>query len=244
MLGHSVLDSWLGEKGSLYTTGSLFRCDDACPRYGCRGELLVSVSLLEVCVQARQIGRPAIEVFHRYCSTVPFVENGLRTARVRFVLRKPCLFLDKDGYCAIYAVRPAACALFPEFLSLHEDKEGYVNGNGLSHYPCIEHFSDVSEARKQTLAALWNIHQKEIYAGEIYLFGRAGFTLDLREELGCRADSLEEGALPFSIQTEAMHASLSAAGWWVRIREKIEALDTSEGLRTLVSDIRIVVALN
>jgi hypothetical protein len=40
-----VLDAWVGGKGSLYARDSSFRCDDACPRYGCRGELLVSVTL-------------------------------------------------------------------------------------------------------------------------------------------------------------------------------------------------------
>lgn len=239
-----MLDAWLGEKGSLYTKDSLFRCDDACPRYGCRGELLVDVSLLEVCVLSRHLDRPALEVFDRYCSTVPFVEHGFEAARVRFVLRKPCLFLDNSGYCAIYAKRPAACALFPEFLSLNGDREDYVIGNNLGRYPCIEHFADVPEARKDALAALWKMHQKEIYAGEIYLFGRAGFTVDLREELGRRYQSGEGDAVPFSIQTDALHASLNAGGWWDRIREKIAVLDTRDGLGTLLSGMRIVEALN
>jgi Fe-S-cluster containining protein len=239
-----VLDAWLGEKGSLYTKDSLFRCDDACPRYGCRGELLVDASLLEVCVLARHLGRLALEVFDRYCSMVPFVEHGFEAARIRFVLRKPCLFLDNSGYCTIYATRPAACALFPEFLSLQGNRKDYVIGNGLGYYPCIEHFAQVPEARKDALAALWKIHQKEIYAGEIYLFGRAGFTVDLREELGRRYEGREGGAVPFSIQTDALHASLSAGGWWDRIREKIEALDTPDGLGALLSGIKIVEALN
>jgi Fe-S-cluster containining protein len=239
-----VLDAWLGKKGNLYTKDSLFRCDDACPRYGCRGELLVNVSLFEVCAQAKHLGRPVLEVFDRYCSTVPFVEDGLWATRIRFVLRKPCLFLDDAGYCAIYAVRPAACALFPEYLSLHGDGNGHVIRNELSRYPCIEHFTDVPEARKDALAMLWKIHQKEIYAGEIYLFGRAGFTIDLREEVGCRFQGREGGAVPFSIQMDAMQASMSATGWWARIREKIEALGTPDGLGTLLSGIRIVEALN
>jgi hypothetical protein len=57
-----VLDAWLGEKGNPYTKESLFRCDDACPRYGCRGELLVDVTLLELSAQARHLDRPVPEV--------------------------------------------------------------------------------------------------------------------------------------------------------------------------------------
>ena len=239
-----MLDAWLAEKGKLYTKDSLFRCDDACPRYGCRGELLVNVSLLEVCVQAKHLDRPVSEVFDRYCSTAPFVEHGLEAARVRFVVRKPCLFLDDAGYCAIYAARPAACALFPEFLSLRADRADYVSGSNLSRYPCIEHFADVPEARKDALTLLWSMHQKEIYAGEIYLFGRAGFTVDLREEVGRRRDGREAGVVPFSIQMDALHASLRAGGWWNRIREGIEALDTPDGFGTLLSGMKIVEALN
>jgi len=239
-----VLDAWLGEKGNLYTKESLFRCDDACPRYGCRGELLVDVTLLELSVQARHLGQPVLEVFDRFCSMVPFVEHGLERVRVRFVLRKPCLFLDDSGYCAIYTVRPAACALFPEFLSLDADRQEYVAGSDLSRYPCIEHFADVPEARKDALAMLSRMHQKEIYAGEIYLFGRAGFTLDLREEVSRRCDGRDGGVVPFNIQTDALHASLTAGGWWDQIRDKIQALDTPDVLGTLLSDMEIVEALN
>lgn len=78
-----MLDAWLGEKADLYTKESSFRCDDACPRYGCRGELLVTISLLELSAQARHLGRPALDVFDRFCCTVPFVEHGLERVRVR-----------------------------------------------------------------------------------------------------------------------------------------------------------------
>jgi Fe-S-cluster containining protein len=244
MSDHSVLDAWLSEKSNLCTKESLFRCDDACPRYGCRGELLVTVTLLELKAQARHLGRPVLEVFDQFCCTVPFVEHGLDSVRVRFVLRKPCLFLDDAGYCAIYPLRPAACALFPEFLSLNGDGWDYVTGSDLSHYPCIEHFAEVPEARKDVLATLMSMHRKEVYAGEIYLFGHAGFSFDLREEVSRVHEGRPGEPVPFSVQSDVLCATLSAGGWSDRMRKKIEALDTPEGLETFLSGMKIVEALN
>ncbi len=240
----SVLDAWLREKGDLYAKGSLFKCDDACPRYGCRGDMLVTVTLLELKSLAVYLSRPALDVFDRFCSVAPFVEQGVERVRVRFVLRKPCLFLEESGYCAVYPLRPAACALFPEFLSVHADGAVYRADSDLARYPCIERFTEVPEARKEALKALHGIHRKEVYAGEIYLFGQAGASFDPREEVGRLREGRAGQPVPFSVQSKALDTLLRACGWWDRIREKIDALNTQEGFDTFFSAIRIVEQLS
>jgi Fe-S-cluster containining protein len=239
-----VIDALLSEKGNLYKEDSLFRCDDACLCDGCRGDLVVSVSLPEIWAQAKYLCRPVLEVFDHYCCTVPFVEHNLGAARVRFALRKPCLFLNHAGYCTVYAVRPAACALFPEFLSLRTDRDDCVKDMELDSYPCVEHLPDVPEARKDALTRLAKIHQEEIYGGEIYLFGHAGFTVDLREEVSRICVGRPGEVVPFSVQTEALRRLLNTCGWWGRIRQKIQALDAAEGQEIFFSGMEIVAALN
>jgi len=239
-----VIDASLSEKTDLYTKESLFKCNDACLCDGCSGDLVVSVSLLEIWALARRLHRPVLEVFDHYCRTIPFVEHDLGAVRVRFALRKPCLFLTEAGGCTIYAARPAVCALFPEFLSLRGDRDEYIKEMDLSAYPCIEQFADASGARKDALTRLVSMHWEEIYAGEIYLFGRAGFTVDLREEVSRIRNGWSGEIVPFSLQTEALNRVIESCGWWVRIREKIGTLDAQEGVETLFSDMQIVKALS
>ncbi len=238
-----MLDAWLSTKGNLYARHSTFACDKACPRYGCQGDLLVTTSLLEICVLARRSGQAPLGAFDRYYRIVPYTGDNPATTRVRFILRKPCPFLNNDGYCGVYALRPAACALFPEFLSLYPDKENYIKENSLGLFPCIEHFSDVSEARRETLESLWSMHRKELYLDDIYLFGYAGFRIDIREAVSMLTSGSMNG-VSFLLQTDALHVALKSEGWWERIYEKIRALDTDDGLRTLISGMKIVEALN
>ncbi len=171
-----LLDEWLGGKLSLYDKGSLFRCTGSCPRHGCCGELVVTISVLEGYVIARQLGRPAPEVFERYFELAPHLDDGLGAARIRFVLKKPCLFLDNADWCSMYGQRPAACALFPEHVSISGQGEVYRT------FPCVEEAADLPEPRKLALKSLTALQRAEIYAGEIFLFGFAGFTVDLRHE--------------------------------------------------------------
>ncbi len=120
-----MFHAWLERKSKLYNAHSVFTCDDACARPGCRGDFIVAVSLLEIYVHAQHLGRPVAEILDQYFRVAPFVEHGLDAVRVRFVVRKPCRFLDERALCSMYEKRPAACALSPEVLSLNGALAGY-----------------------------------------------------------------------------------------------------------------------
>lgn len=239
-----MLDAWLSEKANLYTKDSSFRCRDGCVCPGCRGDLLVNVSLVEVSVLSNHLDRPSLEVIEHYCHVAPFVQHDFRTARVHIVFHKPCPFLAVTGRCSIYTVRPAACALFPESLSLRTGRDESFNGGDPNHYPCIDPFADVSGQRKDALTALTRMHRNEVYSGEIYLFGQAGFTVDLREDVSRICDESTEKVVPFSAQAEALHRFLIKHGWWSRLCEKIVRLDTRDGIDAVLSGMKIVEALN
>ena len=232
-----MLDAWLGEKHSLYNKDSSFKCDDTCPRYGCRGDLLVDASLFEIYALAKYLQRPVAETFKRYFSLAPFVEHGFDRVRVRFALSKPCPFLNEKGYCTVYEKRPAACALFPEYLSIAGTIDSYVE------FPCVSYAGDVPESRKDALKNLFSMHSKEMYAGEIYLFGCAGYTVDIREEIACRRGNAAGDEVSFGIQREALQAALNRNGRLRRIHEKTESLDAPGGIEQLFLGMKIVDAL-
>ena len=163
---------------------------------------------------------------------------------MRIVLRKPCPFLWEAGRCSVYGVRPAACALFPEFLSLAENEEQSTSREDVGKYPCINHCVDMPMKRKDALIALMRMHRKEVFAGEIYLFGRAGFTIDIREDLSGMCGQTSEKAISFNVQAEALHRSLVRHGWWAGLREKIMRLDREDGVAAVLSGMEIVEALN
>lgn len=192
-------DAALKDKLSLYARSSGFTCEDACPRFGCRGDLTVAVSLHELYAQGRALKQRTLDLFDAACRLSPSIELGLDMARIRIVLRKPCIFLDGDMMCSIHAVRPAVCALFPEHLALlaDEERQAYIRDNGLDAYPCVDGWAGVSAARREALQRLRHIHTREILATEIYLFGRAGFTVDLRSDI-VETSATIKGPLPFA----------------------------------------------
>ena len=165
------------------------------------------------------------------------MEHGYDKARVRFILRKPCAFLDEKGYCAVYEKRPAACALFPEYLRI----SGAIDSYRL--FPCVGHLGEASESRKGSLKRLFSMHSKEIYAGEIYLFCCAGYTVDIREEIACRWGGLSGAVVPFGIQREALQEALSMDERLDLIHEKVGSLDAPEGIEQFFSGMKIVDAL-
>ncbi len=61
-----MLDAYLREKFDLYTLFSRFGCDDSCPRYGCRGDLVVSASLLDIHAQSRLLFPECLAVLGIY----------------------------------------------------------------------------------------------------------------------------------------------------------------------------------
>jgi Fe-S-cluster containining protein len=235
-----MIDAYVREKTDLYGEHSDFSCDDKCPRYGCRSNLVVAPSLLELYVQSRFLGVTVADLFNRAFDISPFTHEGLERVRIRFCLKKPCPFLDKGKTCGIYSVRPAACALFPEYLGLLGDRERrreYIAEGGIDHYPCVKTIV-LSEARTETLHRLWRLHAVEICATEIYLFDIAGFSVDLREALLGIAHG-GTGRIPYRKVGEALAILLAAQGLGDRIIEKIGDLGTDGGMRRYLSAMAI-----
>jgi Fe-S-cluster containining protein len=221
-----LLDAYLRDKLSLYTQSSDFACDDACARFGCRSDLVVAVSLHELCGQGGFLKTRALDVFDAACRLSPSIDQGLDKARVRIVVRKPCVFLDSAMICSIHAVRPAVCALFPEHLALltDEERQSYIRDNGLETYPCVSRSAGVSAARKEVLRRLRLIHTREILATEIYLFGCAGFAVDLRSDI-VDASATIEATVPFAAVEASLDRLLKKGGMYHAVRQKIAALD-------------------
>ncbi len=72
-----MVESYIDDKHSLYSQFSRFACDDACPRYGCRTDLIVGVSILEIYEQARLLKRPVLELFNLAYRLSPVVDEVL-----------------------------------------------------------------------------------------------------------------------------------------------------------------------
>ena len=89
--------------------------------------------------------------------------------------------------------------LYSHFIP-EEERQEYICDNGISTYPCVRREAyRVTPERKEAVRSLQRIHEREIYGTELYLFGVAGFSVDLREEVlrtlprGARGDPLCEG---------------------------------------------------
>ncbi len=228
-----MIDSYVREKTDLYARDSVFSCNDACPRYGCRGDLVVSASLLEMYLQSRFLRVTLFDLFNKAFEISPSLDEGLDRARLRFRLKKPCPFLENEKACGIYPLRPAPCALFPEHLGLLEDGERrvHIERSGIGHYPCVDGSRLLlSEAREAALRHLWRLHTTEIFATDIYLFDVADFSVDLREALLeiSGGDGVE---IPYRKSEEALASLLAARGLDDRIGKKMGQLETDEGLQ-------------
>jgi Fe-S-cluster containining protein len=236
-----VIESYLAEKNALYNGSSSAACPSACPRYGCGGDLVVTASLLEIFSQARFLGMEKAVLFGQAFRIGAAVISGLADVRIRFVLNKPCQFLDRRGACTIYPVRPAVCALFPEYLSLHplEERKTLIESHGIGHFPCVEKAAfDLPLKRVGELRELRRIHSVEILADNIFLFGSGSFSIDLREEYGflCTTDSPRIS--PSSID-EALRLSLHRRGLDRQIEEKLVSFCSDEGFSNYLSALSI-----
>jgi len=240
-----VDDRYFQEKLRLYMQFSRFACAQDCPRYGCRSDLVVSASLLEIHGQAEFLKRPALEVFRRAYRLSPVIDQGLHRVRMRFTLRKPCVFLENGLTCGIYASRPAVCALFPEYLASFsgEERRRFQAANDIAHYPCVAEGGLLLTAeREEAIRRLWRIHEKELLATEIYLFGLAGFGVDLRQDMAALAGGAA-GEIPYAIVEKALDRRIAREGLSGEIEGRIAALDTGEGMENYWSALPIVEAL-
>ena len=250
-----MIESFARAKFDLYSRGSRFHCDEACPRYGCRGSLVVSAVLFEVLTQARVFGRQAADFFSfaYRLGTIPLDED-LSRVRIRITLRKPCVFLEDGRNCSMYRVRPAACALFPEHLALLPEarRKEYIENNGMGHYPCVaDPGLGLSAEREEAIRRLWRMHQLEVLATEICLFGIAGFSVDLREDVIVlfdrerpRSQASPPGLrIPYGKIEEAMERHGERTGLFELIREKLASLEKETAMQSFFSALSIAEAL-
>jgi Fe-S-cluster containining protein len=205
-----VIESYLAEKIGLYNGSSAAACPDGCPRYGCRGDLVVTASLLEIFSQARFLQIDVATLFSQAFRISAAAYSGLADVRIRFVLSKPCRFLAGSGVCTTYSVRPAACALFPEYLSLHssEERKTLIQHNEIRHFPCVANVDfDLPPKRLAELRELRRIHGVELFADSIFLFGSGSFSIDLRKECELLSPT-DSGRISSSSLDEALRSFL------------------------------------
>jgi Fe-S-cluster containining protein len=236
-----VIESYLAEKTGLYNGSSAVVCPSTCPRYGCRGDLVITASLLEIFSQARFLKKDVATLFSQAFRTSAAVNSGLADIRIRFVLSEPCRFLDGNGVCTIYSVRPAACALFPEYLSLHssEERRTLIQHHEIGHFPCIAKGDfDLPPERVAELRELRRIHGMEILADGIFLFGSGSFSIDLRKECELLSPT-DLGRISSSSLDEALRSSICRRGLDRRIGEKLACLDTDAGFASYLSALSI-----
>ena len=228
-----MLELHIGKKRDLYAKSSTFKCEEGCPRYGCRSDLVVSASFLDMAAQARGLGEGLRALFERAYRPAPsYGEAGLGSVRVRLTLRKPCVFLADMGLCMTYADRPAVCALFPEYLFLWPEgrRRDYITENEIASYPCLAAPAVVGPERKEALVGLLRIHETEILATEVCLFGVAGFAVDLREDAAALFGG--QAALSYGEVASALERHLERTGLGEKMRQRMGALD-GEGIAML-----------
>ncbi len=240
-----MIESFARAKLDLYSRGSRFSCDEACPRYGCRGDLLVSAGLFEILAQGRILGRSVADLLRLAYRLSPFADAGLSKVRMRFTLRKPCLFLENGRTCSIYEARPTACALFPEYLALlpETERREYCERNGMGDYPCVTDGAlSLSAEREEAIRRLQLVHWKEVMATEICLFGHAGFSVDLREDVAAVSDTA--GAIvPYGKIEEALESFLARTGLNNEIMERLIVLEKEAHMESFFSALSITEAL-
>jgi Fe-S-cluster containining protein len=240
-----VIESFAGAKFDLYSRGSRFHCGEACPRYGCKGDLLVSAGLFEVLAQGRILHRSMADLLGSAYRLSPFADAGLSKVRIRFTLRKPCVFLEKGRTCSIYEARPAACALFPEYLALlpETERREYCEHSGVGHYPCIADGAlSLSAEREEAIRRLQVIRRKEVMATEICLFGRAGFSVDLRQDVAAVSETAG-ATIPYGKIEEALEGFLARTGLYDAIMERLAVLEKEAGMEGFFSALSIAEAL-
>jgi len=229
----------------LYSRASRFSCEDRCPRYGCKGDLLVSAGLFEILAQCRILNRSAADLLGLAYRMSACADDGLAKVRIRFTLRKPCIFLEDGRTCSIYEARPAECALFPEYLGLlaETERREQCERNGVLGYPCVTDSAlSLSAPREEALLSLQRIHLKEIMATEICLFGKAGFSVDLRQDVAAATDGA--GArIPFRKVEEVLESYLERTGLCHTITERLGVLEKEADMESFFSALSIAEAL-
>ena len=178
-----MIESFTRAKFDLYSRGPRFSCEEACPRYGCKGDLLVSTGLFEILAQGRILNRSMADLLRFAYRLSPFADAGLAKVRIRFTLRKPCAVPGKRPDVLYLRSPSRGMRPFPEYLGLlpEPERREYCERIGVGDYPCVTKCGPLPEAeREEAIRRLQLIHRKEVMATEICLFGRAGFSVDLR----------------------------------------------------------------
>jgi Fe-S-cluster containining protein len=240
-----VIESFAETKLDLYSRASRFSCEEGCPRYGCKGDLLVSAGLFEILAQARILKRSTADLLRLAYRMSPAADDGLSKVRIRFTLRKPCVFLEDSRTCSIYEARPAECALFPEYLGLlpEPERREQCERNGVLGYPCVTDSAlSLRAPRKEALLSLQRVHLKEIMATEICLFGKAGFSVDLRQDAAAATDGA--GArIPFRKVEDVLESYMARTGLSHAIMARLAVLEKEANMESFFSALSIAEAL-
>lgn len=220
---------------------STFSCPDACERMGCKEPSLhVSISLVDLVAFSLISGRKPTELFRRTVKIGfdPIDESNSWIGQVSLELKKPCPFLD-GKVCSIYAGRPIACALFPEYWSIVEHPERIVQKDLFRNFPCIQEPLSISPRRKTALQQLFGIFGKEVFLSNFFLFGVSPFVIDLKNIAGEGLEGIPASkngkvAFPHHRFEELIFQRLEKGGHLDEWEDRIRKLDQADGLKELI----------
>ncbi len=132
--------------------------------------------------------------------------------------------------------------LYSHFIP-EEERQEYICDNGISTYPCVRREAyRVTPERKEAVRSLQRIHEREIYGTELYLFGVAGFSVDLREEV-LALSPVGPGEIPYARVQGAMVRSLRRTGLYAEVLDKVASFEAPEHVRGFLSNLSIAEAL-
>ncbi len=235
------MQHYLAERSLLFNQWSTFSCPDACERMGCKEPSLhVSISLVDLVAFSLISGRKPTELFTRAVKIGfdPLDADDPWIGEVSLELKKPCPFLAGKG-CLIYAGRPIACALFPEYWFIVEHPERILQNHLFRTFPCIQEAFSISPQRKIALQRLFGIFGKEVFLSNFFLFGVSPFVIDLKNVIeegleGLPASKDGKTAFPHHRFEELISQRLEKGGHLDEWEGKVRKLDQAAGLEELI----------
>jgi len=223
-----------------FNAWSEFSCPDECERYGCKEpDLHISISLVDLMTISLITGKKSLDLFERDCKIGfdPMNDGEPWLGWISIELRKPCSFLDEKE-CSIYPGRPIACALFPEYNFMVENRDSLLKKDIFREFPCIQNPCFIPPQRKKMLQKLLDMFRKEKFLSDFYLFGISPFVLDLKSVAGEGLEGIhisEDGMarIPHHQIESLISRRLREGEYLDEWKAKIEELDRLGGVNRL-----------
>lgn len=239
--GSATVEQYIAERSALFNAWSTFSCPDSCERMGCKEPRLhIFISLIDLAAISLISGRKIGELFNKNVKIGfdPIDENEPWIGRVTLEMNKPCHFFTGKE-CSIYPGRPIACALFPEYWFTVEHSGFIAKKRIFQSFPCIQKPCAISPERKATLQQIREMHAKETFLSDFFLFGISPFVTDLKSVAGRGLKGVPiakngRAHLPHDLVEKIISQRLSEGGYLDDWKAKIRKLDQADGLEDLL----------